>query len=180
MTMKAAAVFRDALKALKVMHDGNWLHRDLKPANICVFKTRTRSILLDVGTAAQIEPGGVLRSEPGCFGTIGYLAPELELDDYDHSIDIWAMGIILYQLTYGHHPWKFAINPWCNEEDNRKVRQAFEKRYVKAVEQMMEDDDDACQSPTAEYLHRRCCLSHGRRNLRADHCAQLAVSLLKW
>ena len=41
---------------------------------------------------------------------IGYLAPELELENYNHSIDIWSMGIILFELTYNYYPWKFSIN----------------------------------------------------------------------
>lgn len=59
-----------------------------------------------------------LQPEPGLIGTVGYLALEFELKEYDQSIDIWAMGIILYHLTYDHHPWKFAINPWCDDKEN--------------------------------------------------------------
>ena len=52
----------------------------------------------------------MLRPELGTVGTISYLAPELELEDYDHSIDIWSIGIILFKLIYNYHPWKFSIN----------------------------------------------------------------------
>lgn len=85
---------------VKVMQDGRWLHRDLKPTNIGLIGP-LRSVLLDVGTSRHIQAGGSLRPEPGTVGTVGYLAPELELEDYDHSIDIWSMGRDLWGLDRG-------------------------------------------------------------------------------
>ncbi|KAK3331565.1 kinase-like domain-containing protein [Cercophora scortea] len=104
MTIEAATAFRAALLGVKVMHDGRWLHRDLKPTNIGFIGKPPRSVLLDIGTSTHIRAGGSLRSRPGTVGTIGYLAPELELEEYDHSIDIWSMAIILFELTYNYHP----------------------------------------------------------------------------
>jgi len=110
---------------VKVMHDGRWLHRDLKPTNIGLIGP-LRSVLLDVGTSRHIQAGGSLRPEPGTVGTVGYLAPELELEDYDHSIDIWSMGIILFELTYNYHLWKYAINPWRDGKTNEALRPSFQ------------------------------------------------------
>ncbi|MCJ1424740.1 hypothetical protein MMC29_002628, partial [Sticta canariensis] len=103
MTIVAAIAFRDALMALQVMHNGGWMHRDLKPANISLGGTPRRAILLDVRTSTHLRHGTTRKPHPGALSTIGYLAPELELEDYDHRIDIWAMGVILYHLTYNHH-----------------------------------------------------------------------------
>lgn len=155
MTMKAAEIFRDALQAVKIMHDGSWLHRDLKPGNIYIVGTPARSVLLDLGTAIHIQPKVALQPEPGSLNTIGFFAPELELMKYDQSIDIWAMDVILYYLTYGRHPWNFAINPWRNNKDSEKLRPAFQKSYLSAVNEMNKDYRNACQSPTDEYLHRK-------------------------
>ncbi|KAL9014351.1 MAG: hypothetical protein Q9173_001000 [Seirophora scorigena] len=125
MTMEAAIVFRDALEGLKSMHDGRWLHHDMKPTNIGLVGSPLRSVLLDVGTSARIQRGVALQPEPGARGTVGYLAPELELKEYDFSIDIWAMGVILYELTYGHHPWNFTLNPWREGKKYEMLRPAF-------------------------------------------------------
>jgi serine/threonine protein kinase len=100
MTMEAAIAFRSALLGVKVMHNKRWVHRDLKPANIGILSGS--SVLLDVGTSRQIPADERLLSAPGTVGTINYLAPELELEAYDLSIDIWSMGVILYQLTSTH------------------------------------------------------------------------------
>jgi serine/threonine protein kinase len=167
--MKAAAIFRDALQAVKIMHDGSWLHRDLKPGNIGIVGTPARSVLLDLGTAIHIQPGATLQPEPGLLGTVGYLAPELELMEYNQSIDIWAMGVILYYLTYGRHPWNFAINPWRDNKENEKLRPAFQKSYLSAVNEMAKDYKNACQSPTDEYLHRRRFNSHAQKVIQANN-----------
>ncbi|KAF2812792.1 kinase-like protein [Mytilinidion resinicola] len=153
MTIEAATAFRDALLGVKVMHDGRWLHRDLKLTNIGLIVNPLRSVLLDVGTSRHIQAGGSLRPEPGTVGTIGYLAPELELDDYDHSIDIWSMGIILFELTYNYHPWKFSINPWRDGKDNEKLRPSFENSYQNTIDKMARDYKSACASPARGYIH---------------------------
>ena len=154
MSMEAARVFRDALIGLQVMHDGGWMHRDLKPTNIGLVGTPTRAVLLDVGTSAHLQHGTKMKPDPGAVGTVGYLAPELELDDYDHSIDIWAMGIILYYLTYNHHPWKFALNPWRDSKENEKLRPQFRMCYQEAIDKMMKDYNIARHSPANGYIHR--------------------------
>ncbi|KAG6034678.1 hypothetical protein E4U41_006463 [Claviceps citrina] len=159
MTMVAAAAFREALLGLKVMHDQGWLHHDLKPTNIGLIGTPFRSVLLDVGTSRHIPAAELLRPGPGTVGTIGYLAPELEMKDYNHSVDIWAMGIILFELTHNYHPWKMSQNPW--REGNEKLRRSFEASYEIAIHNMARDYESARVSPSAGYLHH----IRGRRKI---------------
>ena len=45
----------------------------------------------------------MLRPELGTIGTISYLTPKLKLEDYNYSIDIWSIGIILFKLTYNYY-----------------------------------------------------------------------------
>lgn len=158
MKMETAAAFRDALEGVKVMHEKRWVHRDLKPANIGLVGNPPRSVLLDNGTAAYIQPGRMLRPKPGEIGTVGFLAPELELDDYDHGVDIWAMGVILYYLTYGHHPWNYALNPWRDVKECETLRSSFQKSYQDAINRMTVDYHRARHSPAAGYIHRGCSL----------------------
>ncbi len=88
MTIEAATVFYAALLGVKVMHNRRWLHRDLKLTNIGLIGKPLHSVLLDVGTSRHIQAGRSLRPELGIVSTIGYLAPELKLEDYNHFIDI--------------------------------------------------------------------------------------------
>jgi serine/threonine protein kinase len=181
MTMEAAIALRSALLGVKVMHDKRLVYRDLKPANIGLL--RGGSVLLDVGTFRQIPANGLLPSTPGTVGTIGYLAPELELEAYDLSIDIWAMGVILYQLTYDCHPWTFSINPWRDDKDNVALRDSFRKKYENAIARMERDYKTAFASPTQGYIHREYYMpqrSKGFRRLMKKNPWQLEVSLSIW
>lgn len=89
MAVEAAGVFRDALLEVKFLHDSGWMHRDLKPTNIDLIGRPLRAVLLDIGTSDFLEDHkGSLEHQPGCGGTVTYLAPERELRPYNHSIDI--------------------------------------------------------------------------------------------
>lgn len=160
MTMEAEIAFQDALVGLKFMHDGHWLHRDLKPTNTGLVSSPLRSVLLDVGISAQIQPSVALRPEPGVQGTVGYLTFEFELEEYDHAIDIWAMGIILYELTYGDHPWKFTPNPWHKAKECEKLRLAFQKTYQIAIDTTGRDYNMARRSSATKFIHPGCSPIH--------------------
>jgi serine/threonine protein kinase len=114
------------------------------------------SVLLDVGTSRHIQAGASLQPKPGTVGTVGYLAPELELEDYDHSINIWSMGIILFELTYNYHPWKYAINPWRDGKTNEALRPSFRESYQNAIDRMVRDYRNVGVSPPKGYIHREC------------------------
>jgi serine/threonine protein kinase len=155
MTMEAAAVFRDALLGVKFLHDRGWMHLDLKPSNIGVTGEPRRCVLLDLGSSYLLEDESV-EAQPGCGGTVTYLAPERELGPYNHSVDIWAMGIVGYELTYGSHPFKFLINPWRKGQAHEKLRADFHTKYDAAMNRLANDYKQAHGSPTTGYLHRRC------------------------
>lgn len=63
------------------------MHRDLKPTNISLIK-KLRFILLNIGTLWHLKGSRTLQPELGQVGTVSYLAPKLELDNYNYSIDI--------------------------------------------------------------------------------------------
>ena len=48
-----------------------------------------------------------LKNRSSYCGTVEYMAPEIiESDNYDFSVDIWSLGILLYELLFGHSPFK--------------------------------------------------------------------------
>ncbi|KAI1739753.1 kinase-like domain-containing protein [Xylaria scruposa] len=151
MTREAATAFRSALLGLKVMHDGGWVHRDLKPSNIGFIKKASRSVLLDTGSSKHINKGEFLEHRPGAAGTINYLAPEFEMNRHDHSVDIWSMGVVLYELTYRRSPWRFRFNPW--RQEYARHRPDFMVAYRDAIRRMASDYQSARASPTDGYIH---------------------------
>ena len=139
MSIEAAFIFRDALLGLQFLHDNSWLHGDIKPQNIGVLPTKPpRAVILDFGQAALLEVG-LLTARPGRGGTINYLAPERELTAYNHLVDIWSMAVIGFELIYGHHPFRFAINPWRPGREHINLRQTFNTKYQQALATLSSD-----------------------------------------
>ena len=100
------------VKALVAAHAANIVHRDLKPDNIIVNLGGTVKVL-DFGIAKLYEEGSEKTPRPmpaaetklGIVGTLPYMSPEqLGTDEVDHRSDLWAVGIILYEMLAGKHP----------------------------------------------------------------------------
>lgn len=94
-----------------------------------------RAVPIDLGGAEHIPAaGGSLPPSPGAGGTVGYLSPERELEEYGLPSDIWAMGVVGYELSYGRHPWRFfSLNPFRPGPAFESSRPAFHKAYESAM-----------------------------------------------
>jgi serine/threonine protein kinase len=108
----AASLMIPVVRALAYAHDMGIVHRDLKPANIMLTDAGTIKVL-DFGIATLLAGGdtSILRhipsiAEPGAImGTLPYMSPEqLEGTATDHRTDLWAVGIMLYEMVTGTHP----------------------------------------------------------------------------
>lgn len=98
--------------ALKYIHSLHIVHRDVKPENILMTSATDDSDikLTDFGFAT-FTYGNDLTEQ---LGTANYLAPELLLrQPYGQSVDIWALGVILFILLSGVFPF--------HEDDTRKL-----------------------------------------------------------
>jgi eukaryotic-like serine/threonine-protein kinase len=84
-------------------HAADIVHRDVKPANV-LLTTDGFAKLLDFGVAKLLRDPGLTRTG-AAIGTIPYMSPEqLHGDAVDHRIDIWAMGVVLYEMLTGVGP----------------------------------------------------------------------------
>ncbi|XGW25250.1 hypothetical protein V3C99_006572 [Haemonchus contortus] len=90
-----------ALEALQYLHDRNIVYRDLKPENILLDRNGYPK-LVDFGFAKRLGAEG--RTWTFC-GTAEYVPPETVLNKgHDTSMDLWALGILLYELLTGAPP----------------------------------------------------------------------------
>lgn len=101
------------LSALEAAHQLGVVHRDLKPDNVFLVERRgvTVAKLLDFGVSKVLTDQTQSITKTGVVvGTPYYLSPEQArgMRDIDHRVDLWAMGVLLYEALTGVLPFNAA------------------------------------------------------------------------
>ena len=95
-------VIQESAEALHSLHKEGWIHCDVKPSNVLMDQGRW-ALLTDFGLARSMASR--VSIEGTVAGTVFYLAPELALgQEYDGRADLYALGVMLYELTTGRLP----------------------------------------------------------------------------
>jgi serine/threonine protein kinase len=153
---KAADLFDQIASALQFAHDHGIIHRDIKPSNI-LLKDNSYIYLADFGLAKAVEGTNELTQTGILLGTPEYMAPDLADGPATTSSDIYALGILLYQMVTGQVPfsadtpiavyWKqireqplppSQVNPGLSSAIDRVILRTLDKdprrRYQSALE----------------------------------------------
>ncbi len=98
-------ILKQVCRALESAHNAGIIHRDLKPQNIMVDQSG-RILLMDFGLARKIADDGMTQTG-ALIGTMDYMSPEQALGkELDERSDIFALGLIFYELLTGKMPFK--------------------------------------------------------------------------
>jgi eukaryotic-like serine/threonine-protein kinase len=101
--LDVAIALADAVSAI---HAAGYLHRDIKAENVLLMPDHGRLVpkLFDFGIARPIQPDDD-EDEIGMCGTPSVMAPEqVAQDEVDERTDIWALGVLLFEMTTGDLP----------------------------------------------------------------------------
>ena len=124
---------------LKYIHGQNILHRDIKPENL-VFDKNGYLRITDFGIAKHY----VVNNKKDTSGTVGYLAPEVLCNvNHNFCIDYYAVGIITYELMYGHRPYL--------GKTKHEVKQLI---LTRQAEIDYDDLPDGFSNETADFINR--------------------------
>ena len=109
---QAATLMKTVAVAVQKAHEAGIVHRDLKPANIMLNKDGD-PIIMDFGLARRKSTGEADLTQAGAvFGSPAYMAPEqveARHDEIGPATDVYALGVILYQMVTGHRPFQGSV-----------------------------------------------------------------------
>jgi serine/threonine-protein kinase len=116
---EALPILRGVCQALTAAHSRGLVHRDLKPENIFLQRHESGVLakVLDFGLAKALAPehsptatDASAGSAGFLMGTLDYMAPEQVAGDVvSPSWDIWALGVIAYEMLTANHPFRRTI-----------------------------------------------------------------------
>eukprot|EP00884_Botryococcus_braunii_P020658 jgi/Botrbrau1/7276/Bobra.0318s0014.1 len=122
-----ATIIRSVLRFIAQCHSRGIIYRDVKPDNFLFLTNEPDSPIraTDFGLSIRLwQEEGKLKSRSG---TPVYMAPEVIMQDYAHSADIWSVGMLMYQLLTGTFPF------WDNVQ-NVSLQQVWQAILTKKVD----------------------------------------------
>ena len=147
-------ILESVARALAYAHDEGIVHRDIKPENVMFF--HGQAVVLDFGigkallraTTAETELIRITQAGTS-LGTPTYVAPEQALGDpaLDHRADLYALGVVTYEMITGHPPF--------SGRSPQVVFEAHAKRKPEPVAAKRPDVPKRLESITMRMLEKR-------------------------
>ncbi len=153
--------------ALGAAHDKGIVHRDVKPENVFLLRRNDRDFakVVDFGISKSLrdsdDDSPRLTQTGMVLGTPLYMSPEQARgdEDLDHRIDVYALGVIMYELATGHVPFTginylSIISQVLNDSPKppRAYRPELSEELEAVILKALEKDRDARYQSTTEIL----------------------------
>ncbi|WP_347088185.1 Stk1 family PASTA domain-containing Ser/Thr kinase [Streptococcus rubneri] len=168
---EAVRLMGQILLAMRLAHTQGIIHRDLKPQNVLLTADGNAKVS-DFGIAVAFAETSLTQTN-SMLGSVHYLSPEQARGSKATiQSDIYAMGIIFYEMLTGHIPYDgdsavtIALQHFQKplpsiREENKNVPQALENIVIKATAKKL---SDRYKSVAEMYVDLSSCLSFERRN----------------
>lgn len=171
--LEKVEIMSQVADGLQYAHRNGVIHRDVKPANIMLLVDKSVKIM-DFGIARLIKQTSARLTQSGYMvGTAAYMAPEQFRDaEIDALCDIWAYGVIYYQLLTGQNPFDApdpaaamyrvtnlnppaatALNPECPEALSQVISRLLSRDRERRYQSLEDAQFDV--EPVLSVLRRR-------------------------
>ena len=160
-TNDAIAIMRQVLAGLSYAHANGIVHRDMKPENILIHERALRDGFNSEGVvkvtdfglgraANKTAVGSIAYSQSlndaagrEIAGTLDYMSPEQRAGDADARADIYACGVILYELLTGEKPAGTDLPSDLNKSIPKYLDEAFRRSYARLEKRFASADEFA-------------------------------------
>jgi WD40 repeat protein/serine/threonine protein kinase len=167
-------LFRQVCEGVQYAHQKGIIHRDIKPSNILVTVEGDRAVpkIIDFGIAKavtqQFAEGTLFTQQGQLLGTPEYMSPEqtdLAIQDIDTRLDIYSLGVVLYQLLAGVLPFG---------------RESFEKGGFAEIQRVIQEVDPPNPSTALTNLGEEAKKIAERRRTQVVPLARRLHRELEW
>jgi formylglycine-generating enzyme required for sulfatase activity len=124
-----ASIILQVAEALEYLHSNHVIYRNLKPDNIAMIHDSAGEVLfklMDFGLAVLLDSTGKrlkqIEASVGSIGALRYMAPEQIVDEASIPSDIYALGVLAYELVTGQLPFQANLLPQQYELQKEGVR----------------------------------------------------------
>jgi tRNA A-37 threonylcarbamoyl transferase component Bud32/tetratricopeptide (TPR) repeat protein len=139
--------------AVQHAHSRGVLHRDLKPSNILLDSDKGMPHVADFGLAGILDDSGRLVDRScGAVGTLRYMAPEqaLKPESVTVAADIFSVGVMMFELLTGHHPFPDPRQFDPNTQSSNTLRLTLPRQLTPTLSRDLEAVCLKCLMPDPE------------------------------
>jgi tetratricopeptide (TPR) repeat protein len=156
---------RQIAQGLAAAHEKGVIHRDLKPENIMIEKGEAGdgdALIMDFGIARSVEAGATQTAAGAVIGTLEYMAPEqAQGSKIDQRVDIYAFGLILYDMIVGRQRLANRDNPMsellgrisASPPSPRSIKPEVPDALDRVVMKCLQPSADERYATTGELVH---------------------------